>query len=93
MSLRSKICLAAVWSLSLIAVASWARAQSPRQWNPVSEPTVVAGDNLGFRVEWMHGDVPVGTLVIRVKGNWVKAQIGAPPIERVIPLPPQPPQR
>jgi len=54
---------------------------------------VIAGENLGFRVEWMHGDVPVGTLVVRVKGNWVTAEIGAPPIERAIPLPSPPPPR
>lgn len=93
MSLHSKAGLAAAWALSLIAIASWASAQSPRQWSPVSEPMVIAGDDLGFRVEWMHGDIPVGTLVVRVKGNWVKAEIGAPPIERVIPLPSPPPQR
>ena len=93
MSLRSKAGLAAGWVLSLIAIASWASAQSRRQWNPVSEPMVIAGENLGFRVEWMHGDVPVGTLVVRVKGNWVTAEIGAPPIERAIPLPSPPPPR
>ena len=92
MSLRSWSVLAVAWVVSLLAVGSWASAQS-QQWSPVSEPLVIAGDNLGFRVEWMHGNVPTGTLVVRVKGVWTKAEIGAPAIQRVVPPPPQPPPR
>jgi len=91
MTLRFWSVVAVAWVVSLLAVGSWASAQASRQWSPVSEPAVVSGENLGLRVEWMHGNVPTGTLVVRVKGVWMEAQIGKPPIDRVIQTPPPAP--
>jgi hypothetical protein len=90
--MRSRLVIGVAWTLSLLAVGSWASAQS-QQWTPVSEPAVIAGEDLGFRVEWMHGEVPVGTLVVRVKGTWMRAEIGEPPARRIVPNPSDPPQR
>ena len=92
MTMRSRLMLGVAWALSLLGVGAWASAQS-RPWTPVSQPAVIAGDDLGFRVEWMHGDVPVGTVVVRVKGTWMKAEIGEPPVRRIVPTPPDPPQQ
>ena len=35
-------------------------------------PTVISGDDLGFRVETDRGGVPTGRLVVRVNGQWVE---------------------
>jgi hypothetical protein len=40
-------------------------------------PTVLSGADIGFRVEGRKGDAPVGTLVVRVNGQWVEAQFSA----------------
>jgi hypothetical protein len=36
--------------------------------------TVIAGNDLGFRVESHKGNTPVGSLVVRINGQWVEAQ-------------------
>ena len=35
---------------------------------------VMSGDDFGFRVQGRKGDTPVGTLVVRVNGEWVEVQ-------------------
>ena len=40
-------------------------------------PKVMSGEDFGFRVEGRRGDTPVGTLVIRVNGEWMEAQFAA----------------
>ena len=37
-------------------------------------PRVISGDDFGFRVQGRKGDTPVGTLVVRVNGEWVEVQ-------------------
>lgn len=40
-----------------------------------TEPRVLSGPDLGFRVEGMARDgAPIGTLVVRVDGKWVAPQ-------------------
>jgi hypothetical protein len=82
--------VALAWAVSLV-LASWTRAQPPT-WTPVAEPVIKAGDDLGFRVEWLNGRTPYGQLVIRQNGEWIEARIGAPGDRTVLPsLPPAPP--
>ena len=61
----------------------WTHAQAPdgprivpppqlRQQPP--GPVVLAGDDIGFRVDRRKGDVPVGRLVVRVNGMWVEPE-------------------
>ena len=38
-------------------------------WRPLPEPKVLFGDDVGFRVEGMRGEVPTGVIVIKVNGN------------------------
>jgi hypothetical protein len=78
--------------LSLFAASTISRAQA-QPWTPLTEPTVVAGDDVGFRVEWMNNRVPTGTIVIRLNGQWVEARIGEPADRQLVPPPPAAPPR
>jgi len=73
MSIRNRLILAVVWLISLVSVGS---AQAPA-WRPVP-PKVLLGDDVGFRVEGMRGEVPTGVIVIKVNGNWVEVEVGGP---------------
>ena len=72
MSVRTIVVVALVWVLSLVTVAAVVSAQAP-SLTPLREPKVLSGADLGFRVEGMIGQVPAGTLVVRVDGQWVEA--------------------
>ena len=87
MSFHKKIGLVVIWVLSIAAVGVLARAQARATPPPVRQlpplempapqlqaPSVIAGNDLGFRVESHTGNVPVGSLVIRINGQWVEAQ-------------------
>ena len=77
-----------VMGVSVMAVAVLAHAQTratpvpaPRQLPPVATPApelqapaVIAGNDIGFRVESHKGNTPVGRLVVRINGQWVEAQ-------------------
>jgi hypothetical protein len=55
----------------LTMAASWVYAQAIGI-NPVT-PTVLSGGDIGFRVEGDRGGTPVGTLVVKINGQWVPA--------------------
>lgn len=74
MSTRGWVTLATMWLISLIAVGASAQA---RRWTPNPWPKVFFGDDVGFRVDGLYGEVPSGTIVVRVKGEWVEAQVGS----------------
>jgi len=39
-------------------------------------PKVIAGPDVGFRIEGIdHDNTPVGQVVVKVKGEWVEARI------------------
>jgi hypothetical protein len=68
--------LAILWALSLVAVgviSSSAQAQRGRPGvSLVTEaPTVVSGNDVGFRIERTQNGIPVGKIVVRVDGRWV----------------------
>jgi hypothetical protein len=44
--------------------------------NRRKSPTVIAGSDLGFRVESTRNGIPIGQFVIRINGQWVDAQLG-----------------
>ena len=44
---------------------------------------VLSGADLGFRVEGMRRDTPVGTLVIKVDGIWVEADFAGGGVKRL----------
>jgi hypothetical protein len=88
MSVRKQIGVVMIWMLSIVAVGVLAHAQAsqapatraPQLQAPATPapqlqvPTVIAGNDLGFRVESHKGNTPVGSLVVRINGQWVEAQ-------------------
>ena len=73
--------LAILWALSLVAVgvmSSSAQGQRGRPGvNLITEaPTIVSGNDIGFRIERTQNGMPVGRVVVRVDGRWVDT---APP--------------
>ena len=77
MAIRSWLSLGVVWLISLVAVGKVVSAQAPF-WRALPEPKVLFGDDVGFRVEGIRGEVPTGVIVIKVNGNWVEVQVGGP---------------
>jgi len=66
-----------VWMFLVVVLAlaaAWAYGQSLQTF-PVT-PTVISGADFGFRVEGNRGGTPVGTLVVKMNGQWVEAEIG-----------------
>ena len=54
------------------AVGSLVVAQVPlRPSVPALDPRVISGPDFGFRVERQQGETLLGTLVVRVNGQWV----------------------
>jgi hypothetical protein len=66
------IVLLVVGLCTFAAGAALGAAQAPNV-RPVF-PRVMSGEDLGFRVEGRKGDIPVGSLVVRVNGEWVEVQ-------------------
>jgi hypothetical protein len=71
MSLRKRIGLVVVWAVSIVAAGVWAHAQTTVP--QTQAPTVLSGNDLGFRIDSRKGNTPVGTIVVRVNGQWVEA--------------------
>jgi hypothetical protein len=66
-----------VWVFVIVLIAfaaAWSYAQS-LQVTPVT-PIVLSGADFGFRVEGNRAGTPVGTLVIKMNGQWVEAEVG-----------------
>ena len=81
MSIRTAVIVAVLWLVSLISVAT-AREQ-PAQGVPL-DAKILSGDDIGFRIDSMQGNVPVGTFVIRLNGKWVETRSTTKPM-RVLP--------
>jgi hypothetical protein len=81
--MRRRLGIGVVLAITLIGGGLWAHAQSPRVLPsprvapvPGQEPsTVLAGNDIGFRVDNWQGDTPVGKLVVRHDGKWVEIKI------------------
>ena len=78
MSFRTRIALVVVWLSSLLAVGTLASGQFVG-FQPLPEPFIVSGDDIGFRVEGLLGGTPAGTLVIRRNGWWIEPQAAPKP--------------
>jgi len=81
MSWRSRLVVAAAWIVSLVCVG-WAAQVTPPRFIPAPRsasplPVVIAGEDLGFRVDGEVNGVKRGTLVVRVDGQWVEVQFSA----------------
>ena len=76
--MRKLTIVAAVWIVSILlaGLLGYAQAvqvpqpgQAPR--TPAPSPTVVFGNDVGFRIDQWQGNTPLGTLVIKKNGEWV----------------------
>jgi hypothetical protein len=61
--------------VGLFASAAWAREQSVAT-RPVP-PVVLSGADVGFRITGRRGETPIGELVVRVDGQWQKAEFAS----------------
>jgi hypothetical protein len=55
-----------------LAGAAWANAQ--RQTLTPIDPTILSGGDIGFRMVGRKGNTVVGSLVVRVNGEWIPAE-------------------
>lgn len=76
---RFLINLAAAAGLLIGAGGGFIAAQV-RPVEPVS-PRVMAGPDIGFRVEGLRGDRVVGRLVVNVDGRWVETELATIPMQ------------
>ena len=60
------LCVLLGLALTAVAVAQ------PSRPVPPSDPSVLTGSDIGFRIDHFDGSKPVGTLVVRVNGQWVE---------------------
>jgi hypothetical protein len=74
--MNKRVVVGLLWVASLLLVATIARAQKAPRSN-ASEPEVIAGPSVGFRVDSYNGSTPVGELVVRRNGSWVAVEFGA----------------
>ena len=74
-----------VVSLGLVlALGAVVLAQAPPPIRP-GDGNVLSGGDIGFRVEYFQGRQPVGTLVVKINGQWVEAT-SAPAIQLLTPV-------
>ena len=61
-----------LWLVSLVATAVVTASIVMAQAGP-TEPRVLSGDDIGFRVEGtdLRTGNPTGTLVVRIDGKWI----------------------
>jgi hypothetical protein len=78
-SLFRLLVLMCILVIAIAAARSWAQVPVPPAVVPVPTPTVISGNDIGFRVEGLRGrTTPVGSLVIRVNGQWVEPELSEP---------------
>jgi hypothetical protein len=72
--MRFRYLLATLVTLAIVSIG-WAAAQVAVDTVP---PKVLAGPNVGFRVEGLRGGTtPVGRIVVMVNGQWVEAELAS----------------
>ena len=83
MVLKRRAGIVAAFAVSLVLLGIFAAAQvvpqppiKDRFQPPLTTPTVIAGNDLGFRVESTRNGIPVGKLVVRINEKWVDAELG-----------------
>jgi len=68
-----------LWTLSLLTVgtlSSWAQTQGGRpSFLLTTAPTVVFGNDVGFRIERTEDGIQIGKVVVRIDGRWVDTAV------------------
>jgi hypothetical protein len=75
-SMSRQVRLIALVAFVSALVAVVVRAQAVSDARPQS-PVIMTGSDLGFRVDHLDGDVPVGELVVKRNGEWVPVRFAA----------------
>jgi hypothetical protein len=57
-----------------LAGAAWAGAQRFSPVTPSGSPLILSGSDIGFRMAGRRGDTVVGSLVVRVNGEWIATE-------------------
>jgi hypothetical protein len=71
-------------AVSLTAVALFGQAQGPTTPPAQAQtPTIISGSDLGFRVDGLKGTTPIGTLMVRINGQWVEVEFGPGGVRRL----------
>jgi Iap family predicted aminopeptidase len=78
MRISRYVAVGIVWLLSLVAVAAAVTAAQALEYRALPEPRVMTGGDVGFKVEGLYGNMPAGSIVIRVNGEWIEARVGTP---------------
>ena len=80
MALRTRIVVIGLWVASVLVAGLLVHAQAPlpprEPQSPVPQPgpTVIAGNDLGFRIDSRKGRTPIGRFVVRINGEWVEIE-------------------
>jgi len=76
--MKKMLLLAVVWVASMFGAGVWGYAQvqlpQPAPRLPGTQPTVISGPDLGFRVDGHKGNTPLGRFVVRIDGHWVEIE-------------------
>ena len=72
-----RVCVAAVALVAMFATGRWVGAQAPG--GASQPPTVISGNDIGFRIEGRKGTMPIGVLVVRMNGQWVEVSSAVGP--------------
>ena len=75
MALTIRPVAAVMFGVALLACGAWAYAQVAIAPQPVT-PVVLAGPDIGFRMEAQKAGKPVGQLVVRIDGQWRVVEFG-----------------
>ena len=73
MRVRYAVAAVVIALVSSFATWTWATAQV-MGYTPVPHKVMSSGD-LGFRVEGLRGETPVGRFVVRVNDRWVPVDV------------------
>ena len=73
LTIVAAVCIVSILLAGLLGHAQAAQVPqtAPAPRTPAPSPTVVFGNDVGFRVDQWQGNTPLGTLVIKVNGQWV----------------------
>ena len=71
MALPNRIVVVVICAILLLGLDVLLHAQKS------DTPRIVSGSDIGFRIEGRRGTTPIGTLVIRVNGQWVPVESAA----------------
>jgi hypothetical protein len=67
-----RVLIVCMMLIVFLAGAAWANAQ--RAVTPPVSPIVLSGGDIGFRMVGRKGDTAVGSLVVRMNGEWIPAE-------------------